>query len=282
MREKTPEAFDNIIKRCSVDASQEQKSRLKEIRALKRYRPSVDKKGALCIEGWLDRSPDILFEAKHTFILPSRHFLTRLVILYYHNRNWHSGIQHTLLSSRQKFWITNGRASVRRYLRECSVCVINKARPIRQLMSACHLHVLQLIKKLFFHCGSDYFGPFIFIEGKSQRKAWGLLFTCMSSRAVHVKLVTSLSLSEFVLAFNRFIDLRGPVSKMYLDNGTTFQAASKSFPSLLKSTGLKTFLRKQGITWEFIPPYAPAQGEAWESLEKQINLSSFRLFKAKT
>ena len=41
-------------------------------------------------------------------------------------------------------------------------------------------------------------------------------------------------------------------------------------PSLLKSTGLKTFLRKDGITWEFIPTYAPAQGGAWESMVKQI------------
>ena len=117
-------------------------------------------------------------------------------------------------------------------------------------------------KKTFFYCGLDYFGPFIFIEGRSQRKAWGLLFICMSSRTVHVELVTSLSLSEFVLAFNRFSDLRGPVSKIYSDNVSTFQAASKSLPSLLKSTGLKTSLRKQGISWEFIPPYAPAQGGA--------------------
>ena len=123
MREKTPEVLNDIIKRCSVDASQQKKACLKEIRALKRYRPYVVKKGALRIEGRLDRSPDISFEAKHPLILPSRHCLTRLVILYYHNCNWHSGIQHTLLSSRQKFWITNGRASVSRYLRKCSVCV---------------------------------------------------------------------------------------------------------------------------------------------------------------
>ena len=59
MREKTPEALDDITKRCSVDASQQEK----EIRALKRYRPCKDKKDALRVEGRLDRSPDISFEA---------------------------------------------------------------------------------------------------------------------------------------------------------------------------------------------------------------------------
>ena len=103
MREKTPEALDDIIKRCSVNALQQEKSCLKKIRALKRYRPCVDKKGALRIGGRLDRSPDISFEPKHPLILLSRHFLTGFVILYYRNRNWHSGIQHTLLFSRQKF-----------------------------------------------------------------------------------------------------------------------------------------------------------------------------------
>ena len=70
MREKTPEALDDIIKRCSVNASQQEKSLLKKIRALKRYIPCVDKKGALRIEGRLHKSPDISFEAKHLPILP--------------------------------------------------------------------------------------------------------------------------------------------------------------------------------------------------------------------
>ena len=109
-----------------------------------------------------------------------------------------------------------------------------------------------------------------FVEGRSHRKAWGLLFTCMSSRAMHVELVTSLTLSEFILACTRFTDLRGPVSTIYSDNGTTFQAAAKVLPKLLESTELKNSLRKKGIDWKFIPPYAPAQGGAWEAMVKQI------------
>ena len=67
------------------------------------------------------------------------------------------------------------------------------------------------------------------------------------------------------------------MSKIYSDNGTTFQAASKSLPSLLKSTGLKTSLREQEISWEFIAPYAPAQGGAWESMVKQIKRVIFQI-----
>ena len=92
----------------------------------------------------------------------------------------------------------------------------------------------------------------------------------MYSRAVHVELVTSLTLSEFILAFTWFTDLRGPVSTIYSDNGTTFQVAATVFPKLLESTELKNSLCKKGINWEFIPPYAPAQGRALETMVKQI------------
>ena len=75
-------------------------------------------------------------------------------------------------------------------------------------------------------------------------------------------------LQSFLLP--RFTDLQGPISTIYSDNGTTFQAAAKVLPKLLESTELKNSLRKKGIDWEFIPPYAPAQGGAWEAMVKQI------------
>ena len=51
-----------------------------------------------------------------------------------------------------------------------------------------------------------------------------------ASRAVHVEIVTSLSLKEFLLALSRFNDIRGRVEVIYSDNGSTFQATSKALP----------------------------------------------------
>ena len=206
LSEKSPDAFE-IIKCLEKKIAPEISKRVKEIRSLKKFWPCLDDKGALRIEGRLSSSPDIAFDAKHPLILPSRHSLTKLVILWYHHLNCHSGVQHTLLSTRQKFWIANGNASVRKYINECGVCMIKKAQPVRQLMSDLPQSRITANKKPFFNCGLDYFGPMTFVEGRSHRKAWGLLFTCMSSRAVHVKLVTSLTVSEFILAFTRFTDL---------------------------------------------------------------------------
>ena len=213
----------------------------------------------------MSKSPELTDEIK-----PSRCAFTRLVVLKYHTDNLHVGVQHTLLSTRKKFWIVNGHASVNHYLNQCGRCALEKAKPVRQLMADLPGDRISVSHKPFAVCGLDYFGHINYVEGRSTKKAWGLLFTCMASRAVHVEIVTSLSLKDFLLAFSRFNDVRGRVEVIYSDNGSTYQAASKALPKLLHSTELRNSLRGKGIRWEFIPPYAPAQGGTWESMVKQV------------
>ena len=270
--ERSPDALDEIIKRCSMDDSARSKRRVKELRCLKKFRPCVDRCGLLRIEGRLSNAHELSFDAKHPLVLPSRNPLTRLVVLFYHQKDEHCGVQHTLLLTRQKFWIVNGNASVKAYLRECGVCSIKKAKPIVTLMSDLPISRTTAHNKPFFESGLDHLGPLTFVEGRSHRKVWGLLFTCMACRAIHVELVTSLSLSEFILAFTRFIDLRGEVQTVHSDNGSTFQAASKKLPELYESSAFQKSLRQKGINWQFIPPYAPSQGGSWEAMVKQFKI----------
>ena len=123
---------------------------------------------------------------------------------------------------------------------------------------------LTLANKPFKFCGLGYLGYYYFREGRSNRKAWGLLFTCLCTRCLHVEVITSLDLDSFLLAFSRFTNLRGAVDTIYSDNGSTFCAASERLPDLLDSTDFHNSLRKININWIKIPPYAPSQGGAWE------------------
>ena len=54
------------------------------------------------------------------------------------------------MSTQQKFWVANDNAAVRRYVRDCGVCAIERATPIGQLMSDLPLARLSAHKKLFF------------------------------------------------------------------------------------------------------------------------------------
>jgi len=64
----------------------------------------------------------------------------------------------------------------------------------------------------FTNAGLDLFGPFHVVIGRRREKRYGL--TCLSTRAVHLEVVFSLSADSFLMALRRFIADRGrPKSK---------------------------------------------------------------------
>ena len=127
---------------------------------------------------------------------------------------------------------------------------------------------ITLCNKPFKFCGLENFGPYLFRERRSTRKACGLLFTCLCTRCLNVEVVTGLDLNSFLLAFSRFTSLREAVDTVYSDNASTFRAAADRLPHLLGSTEFQNALRRSGINWVRIPGYAPSQGGSWEIMVK--------------
>ena len=98
------------------------------------------------------------------------------------------------------------------------MCALRKATPVWQLMADLPACRVTPTNKPFKFCAADYLGPYIYRQNRSNCKAWGLLFSCLCTRCIHVEIVTSLDLNNFVLAFSRFTNLRGAVDTMYSDN----------------------------------------------------------------
>ena len=144
------------------------------------------------------------------------------------------------------------------------LCAILKTKPIRQLMFDLPECRITFCNKPLKFCGLDNFGPYLFREGRSTRKAWGLFFTCLCTRCLHVEVVTGLHVNSFHLAFSRFTSLRRAVDTVYSDNASTFQAAADRLLDLLGSTEFQNALRKSGINWVRIPDYTPSLGKRWE------------------
>lgn len=84
----------------------------------------------------------------------------------------------------------------------------------------------------FSYVGLDVFGPWSVVTrrtrgGSANSKRWGVLFTCLVSRAIHVELVEEVSSASFINCLRRFIALRGPVQQIRSDRGTNFIGAVK-------------------------------------------------------
>ena len=67
------------------------------------------------------------------------------------------------------------------------------------------------IEPPFTYCGVDIFGPFVLKDGRKEVKKYDDLYTCLSSRAIHIEVVHLLSTDSFILSLRRFIGRRGIV-----------------------------------------------------------------------
>ena len=95
----------------------------------------------------------------------------------------------------------------------------------------------------------------------------------MCTRPVHVEIVTSLDLNNFLLAISLFTNLQEAADSTYSDSGSTFCAAAEQLPLLINSPDLQNCLRKRNLKWVKIPPYAPSQGGSWEKMVKLIKIT---------
>ena len=57
------------------------------------------------------------------------------------------------------------------------------------------------------YCGIDMFGPFTVKDGRKEKKRYGALFTCLSSRAVHIEVTRSKTTDSFIMLLRRSLDV---------------------------------------------------------------------------
>lgn len=61
-------------------------------------------------------------EAKHPLILPSRHWVTSLILRAEHTRLYHCGTEQLVTPVRRKYWILSGRREAPKITRSCLNC----------------------------------------------------------------------------------------------------------------------------------------------------------------
>ncbi len=222
--------------------------------------------GVLKVGGRLGRA-HISEEAKHQVILPQDSLVSNLIIKHVHEKINHQGQNHVLGELRRKYWIVRARVLVKKILRRCVICKKVQARQSQQKMADLPDSRLQFEKPPFTSTGVDYFGPFNIKQGRSTRKRYGVIFTCLTSRAVHIEVAETLDTSSCISALRRFIARRGQIKELISDNGSNLVGANTELKQAIKEWNqeeITNFTANRNIQWKFNPPSASHFGGSWE------------------
>ena len=227
----------------------------------------IDKKGILRVGGRIHKSQHISEGERHPIILPRQSHVTKVIITKVHNETNHGGRSLTLCELRtQGYYVHKGSKTVAKILNNCLVCRKIRRPPECQKMADLPSERVEQCP-VFFHSGMDVFGPYMVKRGRSETKRYGLLFTCLYSRAIHLEMLEDLSTDCFINALRCFISLRGVVKTIFCDQGTNFVGAHNEMQQALtelEHSKLEIFLSSKQVEFKFNVPHASEQAGVWE------------------
>ena len=260
------ESFPAEVKILQSDKLITKKSRIAK------YSPFIGPAGILRSTGRISRLVDTDFDSKHPIILDDRHRVAHMLIRHMHFQHAHQGLDYMRAVVQLKYIVLKLRWLLGNIENTCITCRKRKAKTVVPIMSDLPIERLGYKQPPFSNTGVDYFGPFQVPIRRSTEKRWGFLFTCLTTRAVHIELVPSLDTSSCVMGVERFIARRGTPKTILSDNGTNFVGAQKELLSCVQNwnkVAPAVFVHK-GIKWKFNPPSAPHHGGAWERLVRSV------------
>nr|CAD2196359.1 unnamed protein product [Meloidogyne enterolobii] len=236
----------------------------------------TDPEEILRCKGRLGKS-NLTLETKEPIFLPSRSYLTCLIIYETHLLNHHSSPLLTLSIIRKQFWIPSGRRVSEKAIHKCCLsCRRFTAKPFDLPPFPQFPTDRVEPSPPFTAVGLDFCGPLYiktpFLVPNQRRntkietiKHWITVWVCLSTRAVALDLISDLTIQSFSLAFRRQTAKYGVIKNIYCDNAPTFISA-------------KNFLSEQANlsppNWNFRAPMA-----AWKSghYERSMALIKYHL-----
>ncbi|NP_001410306.1 uncharacterized LOC100150025 [Danio rerio] len=261
LRQAQAESFPEELRLLMSGKSVSSKSRLLTLS------PELDAATGLIRVGGRLRHCEVLeADTIHPVVLDPRHPVTLLIIRDYDERLHHPGTERLFAEIRRTYWILRGREAIRRYQHQCTECKKWRGRPEVPLMADLPLTRQRYFRPVFYSTGMDCFGPFVIKIGRRNEKRWGIVFKCMTTRAVHLDLLSSIDSDSFLMALRRFIARRGNPHELLCDQGTNFKGGERELNEAFAAlqSELQNHLAVQQIKFTYNPPSAPHFGGCWE------------------
>ena len=116
----------------------------------------------------------------------------------------------------------------------------------------------------------DFAGPLSYRVGKEELGKYSIIiFTCASSRAVHLEVTRTQTADEFQKKLNAFISRRTRPRVIISDNAGVFKTKADWIRAIRKSKKLQNYLAREEIRWQFNLGRSPWWGGFYERLIKE-------------
>ena len=238
-------------------------------RVINQLNLGLDDKGLIRCHGRINHA-DIPEGGKTPLLLATRHRFTELLIQFIHSRIFHNGIRETLNAIRENYWIIRGREIVKQVIRRCIVCKKYQG-PTFSTAVAAELPPDRVANfPPFTTTGVDFAGPLYVKFSDQTTKVYVCLFTCATTRGIHLEVTSSLGAPQFLLAFRQFVGHRGLPAKLLSDNAKTFKAAGREVKNLVHAEEVRQYFTNRQVLWEYIVEKAPRWGGFWARMVRSV------------
>ncbi|XP_058811039.1 uncharacterized protein LOC131675927 [Topomyia yanbarensis] len=233
--------------------------------------PYMDDAGIIRSDSRILEALFAAYDTRFPIILPKEHVVTRMLLEWYHRTFLHVNGETVVNEVRQRFYVSTLRTIVRQIARECVMYKANKAVPVIPRIAPLPVARVKAFERTFSYVRIDYFGPIAVRVNRSTAKRWIALFTCLTTRAIHLEVVHTLTTESCKQAIRRFVGRRGSPAEIRSDQGTNFVEANNELrKEMIAIDGqLAESFTNTNTRWIFNPPAAPDMAGAWERLNSE-------------
>ncbi|XP_062704039.1 uncharacterized protein LOC134286443 [Aedes albopictus] len=271
LRQTQLEAYPDEVALLQLSQTEPKLSRtpLPKTSPLHQKSPWLDQNGILRMRGRIASCDYATEDAKHPVILPRDHPTTKLIIAHFHQKFHHQNYETVINEIRQKYSVPKLRTAFANVRKSCQRCKHHRANPRVPIMADLPAARLDAFARPFTHVGIDFFGPYEIVIGRRAEKRWGMLATCLTTRAIHIEVAHSLSTDSCVMALRNLISRRGKPRTIHSDRGTNFVGANRELTEAKYSVDQAELMKEfvdADTSWHLLPPSSPHMGGSWERL----------------
>ncbi|XP_004208090.2 uncharacterized protein LOC101235304 [Hydra vulgaris] len=207
-------------------------------------------------------------QGEYPLFLPCKHSITSLVKKRAHAQTHHGMVGLTMSMFREHYWTDTLRSQVKRIIYNYNWCKKFSCKPLLAPSTD------NKSSYLFETVGLDFAGPIEYkVSKECYRKSYNVLYTCATSRAIHLDLLKTMENKYFRRSIIEMIARKRTPALIISDNAKTFFSTARWIRRLRKDSQINEYLGEMNIKWQFNLARSSWWGGFFERMEGLVKRS---------